>query len=109
MLKRHGGWKSSTVAEGYIEDSIVRKIDVSKKLFATLTASTSTAILDSASTSKQEVDKYFNIDDIFNESDEESDHQTINKILNVMNKIPNKGISISNNKNCTINVNFHIK
>uniref|UniRef100_A0A1B6KE83 Tyr recombinase domain-containing protein n=1 Tax=Graphocephala atropunctata TaxID=36148 RepID=A0A1B6KE83_9HEMI len=108
-LKRHGGWKSSTVAEGYVEDSIARKIDVSKKLFAPLTASTSTAILDSASTSKQEVDKYFNIDDIFNESDEESDHQTNNKILNVMNKIPNKGISISNNKNCTINVNFHIK
>lgn len=33
-LKRHGGWKSATVAEGYIEESINRKIDVSKKLFS---------------------------------------------------------------------------
>lgn len=27
-LKRHGAWKSSTVAEGYIGDSLKRKIDV---------------------------------------------------------------------------------
>jgi site-specific recombinase XerD len=32
-LKRHGGWKSSSVAEGYIEESIARKVDISKKLF----------------------------------------------------------------------------
>lgn len=29
-LKRHGGWKSSTVAEGYVEDSITNKIKISK-------------------------------------------------------------------------------
>lgn len=33
-LKRHGGWKSATVAESYVEDSLSRKIDVSKKLFS---------------------------------------------------------------------------
>ena len=27
-LKRHGGWRSSTVAEGYIAESIERKIEV---------------------------------------------------------------------------------
>ncbi|KAJ8909788.1 hypothetical protein NQ315_011198 [Exocentrus adspersus] len=30
-LKRHGGWKSSSTAEGYIEDSIENKIKFAKK------------------------------------------------------------------------------
>lgn len=32
-LKRHGGWKSSCVAEGYIEDSVENKIKFAKKFF----------------------------------------------------------------------------
>lgn len=32
-LKRHGGWKSSTVAEGYIEESIANKTDVANRIF----------------------------------------------------------------------------
>lgn len=31
MLKRHGGWKSSTVAEGYIEDSMATKTSICEK------------------------------------------------------------------------------
>ena len=31
-LKRHGGWKSSQVAEGYIENSIENKLTVSQKI-----------------------------------------------------------------------------
>lgn len=31
-LKRHGGWKSTTVAEGYLEDSISSKNEVSRML-----------------------------------------------------------------------------
>lgn len=27
-LKRHGGWRSSAVAEGYVDDSIKNKMDV---------------------------------------------------------------------------------
>lgn len=49
------------------------------------------------STSKREVDEFFKTGDIFEETDEESGHQTENDIFNVLNKIPNKGISISNN------------
>lgn len=33
-LKRHGGWKSSTVAEGYLEDSIKNKVDIANKIHA---------------------------------------------------------------------------
>lgn len=32
MLKRHGGWKSSTVAEGYIEDSMASKTSICEKI-----------------------------------------------------------------------------
>jgi Integrase len=31
-LKRHGGWKSSTVAEGYVDDCLRNKMEVSKKI-----------------------------------------------------------------------------
>lgn len=32
QLKRHGGWRSTTVAEGYIEESINEKIETAKKI-----------------------------------------------------------------------------
>ncbi|XP_044754455.1 uncharacterized protein LOC123313576 [Coccinella septempunctata] len=31
-LKRHGGWKSTMVAEGYIEDSMKNKLDTAQKI-----------------------------------------------------------------------------
>jgi Phage integrase family len=31
-LKRHGGWKSTTVAEGYVEDSISNKVRICEKI-----------------------------------------------------------------------------
>lgn len=34
-LKRHGGWKSAAVAEGYIEESLNNKIDVANRIFET--------------------------------------------------------------------------
>lgn len=32
-LKRHGGWRSTSVAEGYIEESIGNKLKISKSIF----------------------------------------------------------------------------
>lgn len=34
MLKRHGGWHSTSVAEGYIEESIENKVKMSKMIFS---------------------------------------------------------------------------
>jgi hypothetical protein len=31
-MKRHGGWKSSSTAEGYIEDWVERKIQFARKI-----------------------------------------------------------------------------
>jgi hypothetical protein len=33
-LKRHGDWKSATVAEGYIEESLINKITTAEKILA---------------------------------------------------------------------------
>ena len=40
-IKRHGGWKSTAVAEGYIDNSIQNKNDISKKIFHTDSANVS--------------------------------------------------------------------
>lgn len=51
-LKRHGGWKSNTVAEGYIADSYINKVEISKKILhgnaitSTVTNSTTNAAVD---------------------------------------------------------------
>lgn len=34
-LKRHGGWRSSTVAESYVEDSLENKLDYAEKILQT--------------------------------------------------------------------------
>lgn len=33
MLKRHGGWRSNAVAEGYVDESINNKLEISKNIF----------------------------------------------------------------------------
>lgn len=34
-IKRHGGWRSSAIAESYIEDSISNKLDIARKIQGT--------------------------------------------------------------------------
>lgn len=41
-IKRHGGWKSTRVAESYIEDSVQNKVNIAKQLFCNETATSST-------------------------------------------------------------------
>jgi hypothetical protein len=43
-LKRHGGWRSNTVAEGYIEDSVNEKIKTARKIQGGLGVSESTGV-----------------------------------------------------------------
>ncbi|KAJ8909631.1 hypothetical protein NQ315_007339, partial [Exocentrus adspersus] len=45
-LKRHGGWRSTTVPEGYIEESIEKKIKISNNILSA-TPNTSSAIVTS--------------------------------------------------------------
>lgn len=49
-LKRHGGWKSSSVAEGYIEDSVQNKKNIATKILQTSETSTSNSLINSIDT-----------------------------------------------------------
>lgn len=49
VVKRHGGWRSKSVVEGYIEDSLNNKIDISRKII-----NHSSTIIQEASTSNSE-------------------------------------------------------
>lgn len=40
-LKRHGGWRSSTVAEGYIDESVTNKMQIANKILHAVTDSSS--------------------------------------------------------------------
>lgn len=129
-LKRHGGWRSSAVAEGYIEDSVTRKIDVSKKLFSKASTSKSknskpkpenyntlTKVEDNNSDND-----YFTIDQIFDDEPNETTAPDLRtNSQNVFNsfcsseniqvlqkKLPSNGINISNNQNCTFNISFKL-
>lgn len=52
-LKRHGGWRSSTVAEGYVDESLSNKLETSKKI---LDLSTSTDVLSHDTTTNTVLD-----------------------------------------------------
>jgi integrase len=96
-LKRHGGWKSTSVAEGYIEESISRKVEVSKKLFRNV--STPSCSNSSQVTNQQEryeqmnfeinPTNVFTVDDIFDEK---------------VGTEPMRQINFSNISNCTFNI-----
>lgn len=49
-LKRHGGWRSSTVAEGYIEDSVTSKMEIAQKIMNSVEPNASQTALPSTST-----------------------------------------------------------
>ncbi|KAJ8910322.1 hypothetical protein NQ315_012328 [Exocentrus adspersus] len=69
-LKRHGGWKSSTMAEGYLEDSIQNKMEIAEKIQGT----TKPISLNKPSTSSQSMEPSCSTT-IINENQE---HFTVN-------------------------------
>lgn len=81
-LKRHGGWKSSNVAEEYIDESLNNKVEVANKIFNT-----------PASTS--------------NENDRNEINQTISHAgsTSINSRCP--PVQFTNCTNCTINVNIN--
>lgn len=81
-LKRHGGWRSTAVAEGYIDNSIKNKMDTANKISTAVEGkpSTSYQCTQNTSTSNQN----FNFD---------------------VNSVPSVQISNCPNANITVNVN----
>jgi integrase len=121
-LKRHGGWKSSKVAEGYIEESLARKVEVSKRLFKTVHSPTSANKLqrDLPSTQPESLnrpteknnDNYFTIDNIFDDNIENElalngqTQENVSVHLTTERRIQesNGKCVFSNNHNCTFNI-----
>lgn len=90
-IKRHGGWKSSAVAEGYIEDSITNKNKIAERILpSTSTASNAAIALENPST-------------LTSASSGDVDDSTAVK-LNTS-AITSQGINISNCSGCNININ----
>lgn len=87
MLKRHGGWRSSTVAEGYVEDSITNKVKTSKRIFNQDVKVPSLNIQQSTSSTSNQIVTSF------------SDVQSV-----APGNLQSSGISFTNMTNCTINI-----
>lgn len=107
VLKRHGGWKSSAVAEGYIEDSIENKAKTCERIVENIklqpSANPSMPLSPRPSTSKQR-DSPSHFPQNEPDSDIISNTQNIKTISN-----PNKTVTI-NFHNCenvsNINISF---
>ncbi|KAJ8911518.1 hypothetical protein NQ315_012490 [Exocentrus adspersus] len=83
-LKRHGGWKSTLVAEGYIDESIKNKMDTAHKLSNSIQETT-----------------------IYNQTEDLNKITSINK-QNIdldINSLPSFNITHCSNTHITININ----
>lgn len=90
-IKRHGGWKSSAVAEGYIEDSITNKNKIAERILPSTSTSSNAAIaLENSST-------------LISASSGDVDDSIALK-LNTS-AITSQGINITNCSGCNININ----
>lgn len=105
-LKRHGGWKSTTVAESYIDESIANKMQVARTILQAVNPipSTSTAIdttaSDTLSHQEPSVDQWDDCNSNINHS-----HAAVS-----MNEISSKSAAapfvFTNCNNNTITINF---
>ena len=59
-VKRHGGWKSPTVAEGFIRDSISNKIEIAKKTQGSVQQTSNYSL---SSTSSDQMGEYISVCD----------------------------------------------
>lgn len=119
-IKRHGGWKSSSVAEGYIDASIKKKIAVAQILSAEAGPSTSTQA--GASTSAQagpsnsvqaraststEAECSNSVPQLFLQADSNAGNTTIegNEVSNIQHNLP--GFTINAGANCNITIKVY--
>lgn len=99
-IKRHGGWKSATVAEGYIEDSLNNKIDISNKIFNCQPSTSKVTMPDEAIENQ--------LQPCSSETDTFNVKNMLKETIDCKLSGPS-GIKVGENcSNCTINVNFHI-
>lgn len=96
-LKRYGGWRSTTVAEGYIEDSLKAKMAIADRLVG------HSSVAQTSATSVNIHEVYSSCEDGQNLQASSSSVQNVQLKLNDS-SLPS--INISKCQNCTINFNF---
>ncbi|KAJ3657858.1 hypothetical protein Zmor_009634 [Zophobas morio] len=89
-IKRHGGWKSSSVAEGYIQDSEKNKMKIADIFCAEPGLSKPNTYIFSAEPGPSKPNSYH-----------------VSTALNNENTLKASGVSISSCNQCTINVNIY--
>ncbi|XP_051174802.1 uncharacterized protein LOC127290344 [Leptopilina boulardi] len=102
VLKRHGGWKSSAVAEGYIEESMLNNQDVSSMYSKIITLPSSSKCSSSDDSLKHRTTNLIN-----NETPKRPKTDTVNDSPNLellLNKLSTD--RNLNFQNCTITINF---
>lgn len=102
-IKRHGGWKSSAVAETYIEDSLQNKMKIAQKVMVgegLHVPSTSNAV------SNENVRNPSVINTILSTLENDGINESVIS-ESLINTIPS-AFNISNCNNCKIDINVHI-
>ncbi|CAH0552504.1 unnamed protein product [Brassicogethes aeneus] len=114
-LKRHGGWKSSTIAEGYVDDSLKNKEDNASKI-------TNAINIFNKSETSANVYPARNIDSILANCNKKSGETSVfndSETINVDQSVNNDSIIVNCNKenanpsltfnNCTVTINNYYK
>lgn len=101
-LKRHGGWRSSAVAEGYIDDSIENKIQISNKIVKSVNpAEENLNLMQNTAQKPQELQVLTDSSQPFS-----SRNTNISITENLFKKQEIPSINFENCSNITINYNF---
>ncbi|KAK5649393.1 hypothetical protein RI129_000422 [Pyrocoelia pectoralis] len=108
-IKKHGGWKSSVVAEGYIDTTLKKKLEVAQKL--SHHSATSTVVKPSTSEGCEDVNS--STTDHVNVCASGSTSEPIN-VVEVQSKTQNTkiiqavpGVPISTGDNCTVTIKIY--
>lgn len=99
-IKRHAGWKSTTVAEGYIENSVANKLKIAKKIVENDEPSTSHC------RQSENIAHYSETPDNNMHSLQTSSNKELVEISNHLQqqKTTNPNISINNCSNCIVTI-----
>lgn len=108
-LKKHGGWRSSSVAEGYVDQSERRKVEISRLLFNKDTTNISVNpnnVNHQETTSTSTEVQQQSTETTTNQAGGGAVKNTSTTMSLCQKELLNKAINISNNTNCTFTINI---
>ncbi|XP_057321217.1 uncharacterized protein LOC130671799 [Microplitis mediator] len=112
-LKRHGGWKSSNVAEGYIDDSVGNKKEIASKIKKNIILNKENQTIETSEANieiTEDINQNELVKDNLSAVVSQVQNTTVHKNLDISSTItmPSKNMNFSFH-NCTVNFNFDNK